>query len=208
MTSLTRRQLLAGTSMGLALFAGCSDTETRPPEVSDQIEKEVEADFVRVRSASEPTLFWRGNQQDSEENPQRQRTGGQYLATDSDLEAVEFASTADGDELGSFVNATNFENESIFLFSTGVSECHEIQLQQTTVEKGTGDPHLDFCRSVRPADVACSKEVTHTVAYAVRFPIDGRGVTGHGTGMSSQCRDPAVHSIFNVTVTVEQEGSE
>lgn len=203
MPSLSRRQVLAGTSSALALIAGCAGSETRRREVSRAKAEPVEYEFVKARSASELQLFWTGDRPETTENEDRHRIGRDYLATETDVEAVEFVDTEGGARLRAFVSETDFETESIYLYSTGVSECREIHLQQATVAED-GDPHLDFCQSVRPADLECSEEVTHTVAYAVRFPTDGRDVTGSGSGMSRRCRDPTLFSTFDTTVTVQE----
>ena len=207
MPPVTRRQVLAGTSSALALLAGCAGSETRHHEVPRSDADSVEAEFVRVRSTSDPDLFWAADRQETPENERRRRVGREFLATETDVEDVEFLDKEPGDRLREFVSRTDFETASVFLYSTGVSECHEIHLTATTV-RNDGDPHLDFCQSVRPADVACSKDVTHTVAYAVRFPIDGRDISGTGSGMSYRCSEPSIPPTFDTTVTVQGAGEE
>ncbi len=203
----TRRRVLAGTATTLALLAGCAGSESRHDEVHRSDAKPVEYEFVRARSTSEPQLFWTEDREDTTENLQRQRVGREYLATGSDVETVEFVDTADGERLRTFVSETDFDNESVYLYSTAVSECHEIHLQQATVADD-GGPHLQFCQSVRPADLACTEDVKHTVVYAVRFPTDGRDVSGTGSGMSHQCEDRPLFSTFDTTVTVQEGDGE
>lgn len=208
MPAFTRRKVLAGMATGLTALAGCSGSSSRHNEVPRHDAEPVEYDFVRTRSTSEPTLFWTGERDASTESETRQRVGREYLATAADVDAVEFVATEHGDRLQTFVSETDFETESVFLYSTPVSQCHEVHLRAVTVEAEDGDPHLDFCQSVRPADFECSEAITDTVAYAVRLPTDGRDVTGTGTGMSHGCSDPSVPSTFDTTVTVHTEGEQ
>lgn len=208
MTQVSRRNLLAGTGAAFALLAGCSGSETRSSEAPPSAERPIEYDFEKVRSTSDPTVFRTGERTKTGEPESQRRTGREYLATEADVESVEFASTEAGEKLHSFVADTDFETESVFLYASGVSACHAVRLQAATVDAEDGDPHLDFCRSVRSADVACSDGEVHTVAYAVRLHRDGREASGHGMSMSHQCRDQPDPSIYDATVTPPTEGPE
>jgi hypothetical protein len=208
MPSLTRREVLGAASTSLVFLAGCAGSEqsssSAPPSKAEAIDYE----FERVRSETEPEIFQADDRVDPTRSERQQRHGYEFVARKSDFEDIEFASTESGERLYAFATATDFESESIFLYSTGVTKCHEVSLQSVTVGEEDGNPHLDFCQSVRPADVACSEEITHTVGYAVRLPIDGREISGTGTGMSHGCSQRPDPSTFETTVTVRTEGEE
>lgn len=206
MPSLTRREALVAASTGIAVLAGCSSYDQR--RSTEPAEKtEIDYEFERVRSKTEPVLFWTGERSEITENDPRKRNGYEFITRNTSFADVSFSSTDVGDRLQSFASETNFETESIFLYSTGVSECQDLTLQSVTVAEDTGNPHLDFCQSVRAASVECSEDVDHTIGYAVRLPIDGSDSSGSGTGMSHGCGKGLAPSTFDTTVTV-QSGEE
>ncbi|MDZ7850900.1 MAG: hypothetical protein U5K70_08965 [Halodesulfurarchaeum sp.] len=208
MPSLTRRETLAAASSSLVLLAGCAGSDrsshSEPPAESEPVEYE----FERVRTTTESVLFRTGDETDRTVSERRERYDADFVSRESNFESIEFASTEGGTQLQSFANATDFETESVFLYSTGVSECHDIKLESVTLDGNDGDPHLDFCRFVRPADVECDADTMHTVGYAVRLPIDGRDTSGYGTGMSHGCAGRPDPDVFETTVTVTGGGKE
>lgn len=208
MPALTRREALLAASSSLALLAGCAGSDrsshSEPPADSEPVEYE----FERVRTSAESVLFSTEDTDDRTVSERRRRHGADVFARDSEFETVEFASTTAGTALQSFAAETDFEMESVFLYSTGVSECHDVKLKSVTLDGDDGDPHLDFCRFVRPADVECNGDTMHTVGYAVRLPIDGRDTSGHGTGMNHACPDRPEPDVFETTVTVSGGGDE
>ncbi|AOW80241.1 hypothetical protein HTSR_1059 [Halodesulfurarchaeum formicicum] len=206
MNPFTRREALAAVTTGLVALAGCTgsrEVESEP----DPDEKPVDFEFQSARLATGEPIVEPEKRAETTVRPQRARHYSDYLATAEDLDAVDFATNEAATKLRDYARETNFETESIFLWISGVDECHEIVLRQATVDDD-GDPHLDFCRAVRSADVACSSERTHTVGFAVRLPVDGRGVSGHGSGMSSRCRGRPDPTIFDGTVTVQSGDAE
>jgi hypothetical protein len=209
MPSYTRRRVLAATSAGLALLAGCSARDDRlsdPPGTRRDPEP-VDHEFVSVRSVDEPVVFRAQRETERTLSDRRRRAGQEFVATPSDREELTFADTEAGRTVADFVAETDFAAASVLLWSTAVSGCHEVQLRSVTLQ-ADGDPHLDFCRSVRAADVSCDDDRDETVAYAVRFPIDGSDVNGYRLGMSSSCAGPPEPGTFDATVTVENDGDE
>lgn len=208
MRSMTRREALYAGTTSLVFLAGCAGSEESRSSAPRSNAEPIDYEFERVRSETEPEIFRVGDRVDSTLSERQLRQQYEFIARESDFEDVEFASTESGDQLDGFARATDFETESLFLYSTRVTECHAVSLQSVTVDEADGDPNLDFCRSVRSAEVSCSETVTHTVGYAVRLPIDGRDITGSGTGMSHECSPRPDPSIFDTTVTVRTEGGE
>lgn len=208
MPPLTRRETLAAVSSSLVLLAGCAGSDRSNHSEPPSEDEPVSYEFERVRTASEPVLFGTADDTDRTVSERRERNGADFVARESNFESIEFASTEAGTNLQSFASATDFETESVFLYSTGVSECHDIKLESVTLDGDDGDPNLDFCRFVRPADVDCDADTMHTVGYAVRLPIDGRDTSGHGTGMSRGCAGRPEPDVFETTVTVTGGGEE
>jgi hypothetical protein len=210
MQSRSRRRFLATLSTGVGLLAGCLGGETRQtgsPGTAVDAEP-VDHELVSVRTAETVAVFSDARGTEQTKSEARRRYGTEFLATEDDREDLSIAATEAGTKIEDFLAATDFENESVLLWQTGVDECHEIHLRAVTLEDGDTDPHLDFCRARRPADVACDVETKETVAYAVRFPIDGREINSHGSGMSSRCSDHERPSPYDGTVTITAEAEE
>jgi hypothetical protein len=169
----------------------------------------VDHEVVSVRTAETVAVFREASETtQTTRSERRRRYGSEFLATEDDSEDLSIADTEAGTKIEDFLDATDFANESVMLWQSGVNECHEIHLRAVTLRNGDKDPHLDFCRARRPADVACDAETQETVAYAVRFPIDGREIHSHGSGMSSSCHDPERPSPYDGTVTVATEAEQ
>ena len=211
MHSRTRRRFLATLSTGVGLLAGCLGGETRhtgPPGTEVSAEP-VDHDVVSVRTGEAVAVFSQASAEASPTQTEwRRRYGTEFVATESDREDLDIADIEAGTTIENFLAATDFGAESVMLWQSGVDECHEIRLRSVTLKDGERDPHLDFCRARRPADVACDVEDKATVAYAVRFPIDGREINSHGAGMSSRCADHERPSPYDGTVTVATEAEE
>jgi hypothetical protein len=167
----------------------------------------VDHEFVTARSTEEPVIFAVDRDSEQTVREDRRRVGREFVAEPADLEELTFTATEAGQTVATFVEDTDLSSASVLLWSTGVSECHEIHLRSVTLQ-ADGDPHVDFCRSKRPADVSCDADRTETVAYAVRFPITGSDVSGYGSGMSHSCDGPPEPGTFDATVTVRSDGEE
>lgn len=205
MPSITRREALAAATTGFALLAGCTGSERSSRSEPTPRSEPIDYEATRVRDESGGVLFSKADRTTGGSNPRAPRRGAEYLTTRSDLGALEFASTAAGNRLRSFVSETDFDDGSVFVHSFGVSECREIHLQRVALDPDA-DPQVDFCRSTRPADVACSTETKHSLGFAIRLPVDGERATGYGTGMSSRCDEPSRPPRFDATVTVQEDG--
>lgn len=205
MPSITRREVLAAATAGLAALAGCSGSDSSRRSVPGPRPEPVDYEVERVRDETGGVLFTRGEWTTDEERTPR-RSGADYLTAEHDLERHTFAGSDEAQRLRAFAAETDFDAESVFLYAREIGACHEIHLRTVGIEDD-GDPQLDFCRSTLPADVACSPEAVHTVGYAVRMAVDGESSSGYGTGMQGGCDRPSRPPTFDATVTVE-EGSE
>ncbi|MFW5903534.1 MAG: hypothetical protein ACOCS7_02220 [Halolamina sp.] len=205
MPSITRREALAALTAGVATLAGCTGSETssraEPTARSEPIDYRAE----RVRDESGAVLFSRADRTPRTRDGEPVRHGTEYLATRAELEDLEFGASDPANRLQSFTSETDFETGSVFLWAAGISECRDVRLQWVGLDPD-GDPQVDFCRFVRPADVDCSVDAVETVAYAIRLPVDGASATGFGTGMSSSCDRPSRPPAFDATITAEEDG--
>ena len=205
MPSITRREALAAVTTGLATLAGCAGSEMSSQREPAPQSEPIAHDVERVRDESGTVLFSHVDRTTRTRNGRPVRHGTEYLATRAELEEIEFTSATAADRLRSFVSETDFDTESVFLWATGVSECHDIHLQTVGLDPDD-HPQVDFCRSTRPADVACSTETVHTVGYAIRLPVDGENANGYGTGMGSHCDTPSRPPVFDPSITTTEGG--
>lgn len=203
--SWSRRQALSAVATSLAALSGCSASEeastAEPTEPGENLVEDYE--FERVRSADGEVLFARALEIPTpDDRDGRPAAGYNYdlLTAAEELEDYSFADVPEAEQLRAFAAATDFDSESVYLFSTFVDACHEIEIESVSVD-GDGHPRGRFCQATRPADVACSTDEFHSVGYAIRLPVALDGASGQGGGMSSSCRRRPPRVSFDADVT-------
>lgn len=188
MLEVSRRDALRTVAGGGALLlAGCSGEASRSREVPSHGDpvSDVEARFAR--DVDGDPLYWH-----AEDTPPEDRDGGrlagppEYLTEAEDRDELSFSGTPPGEELRSFVDATDFGAESVYLIQLRLGECYRLGLVQV-VREADGGVSADFCRELRAADAPCSAGAHDVVGVAVRLPFAGDQSGGLGTGMSSRC---------------------
>ena len=141
---------------------------------------DVEVTFARDRKGR--SLF---ELDDDEED----RVGGLHFMTgEEDRDRVSFRSSDPAGELRAFVNETDLESESVYLLERSVGACYEVRL--TGVYRESDGVDADFCRALRPADVACSRDDEDALAVAIRLPFDGEDFNSFGSRWGSDCDRP------------------
>ncbi|SMO78607.1 hypothetical protein [Halorubrum cibi] len=209
MPRTTRRRALLTAASGIAALAGCSGSSEHSASVPARTEDRIDDYEVRrVRNEAGTPLFRREDARSTEDgtdgdaagsadpdadDPDRRYRGGRrVLVSADDLVDLAFADAPEAEELRSFVAETDFETASAYLLSMPIGECYAVRLRSVSVEEdeiedGDLHPRAQFCRSLRPADVECSTEGTHTVGFAIRLPVAAERSTGSGRGMSGSC---------------------
>jgi hypothetical protein len=217
MPALTRRRALLSITSGIAVLAGCAGETDRATIDHPPDERSLEDYEVRsVRDEDGTVLFYRGEELPTVADDERDRiarSGRSSIVPEEDRVELTFGDVPEAGELQSFVEATDFESSSLYLFSMPVEACYEIRLQSVAVERDeleTGDlhPHADFCRTYRPADVDCEVDETHTAGFAIRLPFAAEQSTGSGRGMANGCDRPHHGEYFEATVTPATGGEE
>jgi len=200
--SWSRRNALSALATGFAtVVAGCQsgDEVAGPPDEPepDAVEP-TEVRQVRVDGAA--VLFTNADTLPTpDETPNRHRRASAHIASGTEFEEYRWGETPEAGQLREFVETTDFEERSVYLLSTVVDACHEVRLVSMQRDPDD-DPSGDFCHTVRPADVACDTDDEDTVGFAVRLPYTVPSSTGHGTGMSGDCRGPDRPPAFEATV--------
>ena len=115
-----------------------------------------------------------------------ERPGGyEYLTSTDDREDVTFSSSQPASDLRAFVDATDFESESVYLVSRPIGACYEARLVGVFREGNGID--ADFCNALRPADVACGADEEDTVGVGIRLPFVEEEFNSFGLGWSGDC---------------------
>ncbi|UPV77140.1 hypothetical protein M0R89_23130 (plasmid) [Halorussus limi] len=202
MVSLTRRRLLHVATVTIGGLAGCSqftggeasstrsvsndgvtipesDTATDPP-------------MVRRRAAVPPIRL---TDLDSEptETPQWESAPrlNQYEVIDSQSRArrLTVADGVGGDELSSFISATNFDSETLYLETQQVKECFRLQLCYVSWQ--SKKIQTDYTRTLRPYDESCTADGHVFESRLVRLPValDAKSINSYGSsiGGSGRC---------------------
>lgn len=217
MPALTRRRTLHSVASGIAVLAGCAGEADRATIDQPPDERPLEDYEVRsVRDENGTVLFYRGEELPTVSDDERDRiarSGRSILVSEEDFAELTFGDAPEAEALQSFAEATDFDSSSLYLLSMPVEACYEIRLQTVAVEgdeleNGDLHPHVDFCRTYRPADVECEVDGTHTVGIAIRLPVAAEQSTGSGRGMANRCDRSRHGEYFEATVTPATGGEE
>ena len=188
MTNWSRRRALqAAIAVGTLSIAGCSGSSSSSEEVpSDRGDPvpDVDVRFARDRTGSHLYDLDRDNEQDGEFE------GGElvHVTSEDERDRLTFRSTDPATKLGSFVNETDLEGESVYLMETSIGACHEARLLGVYRESDGVD--AEFCRALRPADVDCSPEDRDRIGVAIRLPFPADEFTSFGSRWGSGCDRP------------------
>lgn len=114
------------------------------------------------------------------------------LVTDgSRVEALAFHPNvpgADAESARAFLEATDFDEETVYITGRGIRSCYRLRVQSVSWEPR--DVEYEYCRELRPPDVRCVADRWESLGLLFRLPaaLDMR-VTGGGSSGRSQCRN-------------------
>jgi hypothetical protein len=201
MFPLTRRRLLyvataiTGGLAGCSRFTGGEASSTR--SVSSDGAAVPESDTVTDppmvhRRAAVPPIRLTDPDSDHTETPQRESSPrlNQYEVIDSQSRARRLTITdgMDGDELSSFVSATNFDSETLYLETQQVKECFRLQLCYVSWQ--SKKIQTDYTRTLRPYDESCTVDEHVFESRLVRLPValDAESINSYGSSISGSGR--------------------
>mgnify|MGYP006281434213 CR=1 FL=1 len=198
----TRRRVLASTvaALGLTALAGCSGSgsgsassragpDAEPPE--DAL---VSPPHVTLRGpATEPNVVRETAAENETPSPGTEIDDWAHyvLANGADADAVTFADVDGADEAKRFLEATNFDSETVYVERHLVGECYRHQL--CWVRWTDEMIETDYARTLRDADVACEADTRVAVTNLIRLPValDPDQITSHSSGSGGgACRRP------------------
>ncbi len=201
MVPLTRRRLLhvatatAGGLAGCSQFTGGEASSTR--SVSSDGAAIPESDTVTDppmvrRRAAVPPIRLTDPGSDPTETPRWESASrlNQYEVLDSQSRARRLTITdgMDDDELSSFVSATNFDSETLYLETQQVKECFRLQLCYVSWQ--SKEIQTDYTRTLRPYDEACTADDHVFESRLVRLPValDAESINSYGSSISGSGR--------------------
>lgn len=228
MVSPTRRRLLHAATAIAGGLAGCSqftggdahstqsvssggaaipetDTATDPPTVG--------------RRAAVPPIRLTNPDREHTESPRWDSAPRltQHVVIDSQSSGRQLAVAdgVDGDELESFVSATNFDSETLYLETQQVEQCFRLHLCYVSWQ--SKKIQTDYTQTLRPYDESCTADEHVFESRLVRLPValDAESVSsygssisgsGHCNGGSSARAEGASGSSDSTTANTTEEG--
>lgn len=198
MPALSRRRTLhlAGGVL-LSALAGCNGSDSASSSVPRSDRDSIDdVTVLKIRhTAATPMVYEnRGDETTTTRSSESARRRGNVMmhVTDPPGEGrgePVFPADVDGaDRLRTFFEETDFETESIYLLQSTVPACSERHLQGVYSDGNGVD--AEFCRTLRPADVACEADAWAMTVFAIRLPFPGDGFNSVGGGSSSSCDHP------------------
>ncbi|MEZ3165456.1 hypothetical protein ABNG03_15960 [Halorubrum sp. RMP-47] len=189
--SPTRRALLGSAALGvLGTFAGCSGASDPGAESVRRQASGTDPDptVLKPRNPDGDRILLDGSEVDSEGKP---ISVGRELVTSAeradDLFAAEGVADADRERIRSFLDATDYDAETVYVSPAGIRSCEQIHIESVSWEPERVD--YEYCRELRPPDEACETDTWVTLGLFFRLPValDGR-ITGAGSSGRSPCR--------------------
>jgi hypothetical protein len=187
--SRTRRDVIA---LGLSVVAaGCvGETETSTgrngrltPGEAANAETVVDPPTVALRHENEdPLVGFQPTPTDEDAYHSQLR----FVADRETAERMDILAAVEGQRaVRSFLDETDFEQETVYVSRRGVGACHE--LKPCYVSWSDGDVHVQYARLYRSPDVACSTEERHRVVTLFRIPeaVDPDAINSFGGGTQS-----------------------
>ncbi|MFA1611563.1 hypothetical protein [Halobellus rubicundus] len=195
MSDWSRRRFLAAASLPVVgSVAGCSESLDRTgaePHFAEQKRPVTDYEREQVRNNEGASLI-------EDESAARRSYTYEHLTERANVPS--FADVPEARQLEQFVDSTDFETESILLLVRPIPECYDLRLVSVSEEDDGVDSQ--YCRDMRPADVACERDAEDTVGVAIRLPFAGDSFNTLGMGFSSSCDNrPTVVSFEPVTPT-------
>lgn len=198
MSPRTRRQTLHGAAALLAAFAGCSGesshSSSHGPGREDYPENvELDPETYSLRNPTGGPAVRRRPETTSEDDDRAGRDEDErrrvhdywFVASTADAKDLVYADVDGAAEARRFVEGTDFDSETIFVYQQTVGECYRLELCYV----GWSADEIDtrFGRLYRDAHVACEVENEDAVATMIRIPeaIDPNDVRGFSFGGSS-----------------------
>lgn len=200
----TRRHLLQVATAVTAGLAGCggltgeessssrSASDGTGTTVSNE-NRETDPEVVLLRSAADsPPIRLEDGDGSSTESDRwsRQSHRHSHAVVDSRSRAEELvvADVPGAESVSSFLSATDFGTETLYLETIGVAECFRLEL--CSASWAADEIQTDYVRPSRPYDERCSADAEVLESRLIRIPasLDTDEVNGYGSSISGRGR--------------------
>lgn len=199
MVPLTRRTLLSG-AVGLATaLAGCSDLQDGADESTRNVPHDDGPDGPSAGSATDPeTHLVRVNTErppiwltdaDDDGQPtvsQRNRWRDHIIVDDSArADRISVADAVDRERVESFLTATDFDAETVYIEMGAVQECFRLKLCR--IGWSSTEVSTDYTRQARPYTAHCEVREAVIEARLIRIPdpINADDVTSYSSSIGT-----------------------
>ena len=200
----TRRHLLQTATAVAAGLAGCggltgeesssshSASEGTGTTISNgNRETDPEVVLLRTGGDSPPIRLEDGDEQPTGSDRwsrQSHRHSHAIVDSRSRAEKLFVADIPDAESVSSFLSATDFDAETLYLETIGVAECFRLELCSTSW--AAGEVQTDYVRQNRPYDERCSADAEVLESRLIRTPasLDADEVNSYGSSISGRGR--------------------
>ncbi|GGM60328.1 hypothetical protein GCM10009017_08100 [Halarchaeum rubridurum] len=152
-----------------------ADTVVDPP----MVRRRVDADVPPIR----PPDFERERADGSAR--ERLSFGAGYAVVDSRSAAARLDADDEDGAVAAFVDATEFERETLFLQTRLVAACYRLRLCH--VSWGPDEIETEYVRRLRPYDERCASDAQVFESRLIRLPValDGDAINSFATGVGT-----------------------
>ncbi|AFZ71324.1 hypothetical protein [Natronobacterium gregoryi] len=199
----TRRQLLTTATGATVALAGCArESESVDDAAYDEprTESTHEYESLSVRADDADYFVFRDEEaaqeaeEEDDERPSLYRRSRLFVLSLDDAEALWIdPSLADEDEaeIRDFLEATDFEHQSIVVHQRTIEDCYERLV--LGVQADNDQFRASFCRPLKPPTESCAADRERMQATIIRVdrPYDERP-SSSGSSESASCPDSAV----------------
>ncbi|WP_231727852.1 hypothetical protein [Haloferax profundi] len=143
-------------------------------------------DYLELRHESTDAIFRDADDEDESSLP------AFLLGSEDELGNVEFTARPDGiEDARRFIDETNFDEQALVIVQHRTDACHGVDLMYVA-SPADRFVDVDFCRTLRDADVECSTDERHVLASLIRLPyaLSDRSERGWSHGGGTSCRLP------------------
>lgn len=198
MVPLTRRTLLSGAVGLTTALAGCSglqdgaDGSTRTAPRDDGPDGPVsgsttdpETHLVRVSTERPP--IWLAEADDGQPTASQRTRWRDHIVVDDAARAdrISVADAVASDQLESFLSATEFDAETVYIEMGEVRECFRLDLCQ--IGWSSTEISTDYSRRTRPYTAHCEVDESVIEARLIRIPdpLDADDVTSYSSSIGT-----------------------
>lgn len=199
-TTVSRRGLLATACSALALTgAGCAGSDGSETTVEHSASEETtlesthEYESIAVRSADNEVFVYRDDEaaEAADDRDQyRSRRNRVFVVDDEAATALRIETNErDASEIRQFVEATDFERESIVVEQRPIEDCYRRRL--VAVRADDDEFRTEYCQTLKDATTACEadKKLVEAIVIRVQRPYDEEP-SSYASSESHTCRDP------------------